>query len=132
MTDKFSKIVEENRNLRISVDNLEMQSRSNALVIQGLPETSYADLQSKMLEGLYSSHRDRTQFEARKVMFYYKKLVSVPDFDFVREDKDKKKLISPQGRPKIMNTCIISIRTCLQRPDSCLGRKRGISLYFFF
>ena len=26
MTDKFSKIVEENRNLRIRVDNLEMQS----------------------------------------------------------------------------------------------------------
>ena len=46
MTDKFSKIVEENRNLRISIDNLEMQSRSNALVIQGLPETSYAEAAS--------------------------------------------------------------------------------------
>ena len=42
-TDKFNKILEENLNLRIRVDNLEMQSRSNNLVIHGLPETSYAE-----------------------------------------------------------------------------------------
>ena len=35
VTDKFSKIVEENRNLRIRVDNLKMLSRSNNLVIHG-------------------------------------------------------------------------------------------------
>ena len=39
----FNKIVEENRSLKIRVDNLEMQSRSNNLVIHGLPETSYAE-----------------------------------------------------------------------------------------
>ena len=46
MTDKFNKIVGENRNLRIRIDNLEMQSRSNNLVIHGLPETSYAEAAS--------------------------------------------------------------------------------------
>ena len=64
-------------------------------------------------------------------MFYYKKMVSVPDFDFVREDKDKKKLISPQGRPKITNTCLISIRTCLQRLDSAWGEKEEFHFLFF-
>ena len=38
MTEGFNKIVEENRSLKIRVDNLEMQSRSNNLVIHGLPE----------------------------------------------------------------------------------------------
>ena len=46
MTEGFNKIVEENRSLKIRVDNLEMQSRSNNLVIHGLPETSYAEAAS--------------------------------------------------------------------------------------
>ena len=46
MTEGFNKIVEENQSLKIRVDNLEMQSRSNNLVIHGLPETSYAEAAS--------------------------------------------------------------------------------------
>ena len=46
MTVRCDKIVEENLSLRIRVDNLEMQSKSNNLVKHGLPAASYAEATS--------------------------------------------------------------------------------------
>ena len=62
-------------------------------------------------------------------MFYYKKMVSVSDFDFVTEDKDKK--FNFYSRKNKDNEHLPNFNSNLfveGRLESCLGRKRGISI----
>ena len=61
LVDKIKSITEENKTLQIRVDRLEMQLRSNDLVIHGIPESSYASVASGVTagEGDSSKHMSR-------------------------------------------------------------------------
>ena len=65
-------------------------------------------------------------------MFYYKKMISVPDFDFVREDKDKKIDFS-SGKTKDNEHLSNFNSNLFAEAGQLLGeKKRNFILFLFF